>query len=182
MGKKLKNYAVSKSTKRGRKSNSDKNLRKKKKVRVKDKKIEKTNNRDMKHKLDKICDDFKKIGSISTTQAIVRQKLRRDEKKMKLDLKSICKDMERVLDTKDDNEEGTEEVAVVEDLACQVSDLMITPDQLSRSGFVYTRWQQRKFLEGLKLVKLRKQRREDICCETPNLCPMHSQNLQEEQI
>ena len=133
----------------------------------------------MNKKLDVICDSFKKI---STTQAIVRQKLKQDERRLKSDMKDICQDLERVLDTtKDDDgcDDDVAEVAVVEDLASQVEDLMLSREELARPGFVYTRWQQRKFTDRLKLLKHRRviKDEEDICCETPDLCSMHDQNL-----
>merc|ERR1712212_1076479 len=117
------------------------------------------------------CTDFKMM---STTQAIVRQKLRRDEKKLKTDLKDICSDLERLLDTKEEDEADEAdkvEVAVVEDLACKVDHLMIGQEELARPGFVYTRWQQKKFIERLNLLQRRgKAEREtapspDLCCQ-----------------
>merc|ERR1711971_1361705 len=155
---------VSKSAKKGRKSSAEKNLKKKKKMK-------------------NICTDFKMM---STTQAIVRQKLRRDEKKLKTDMKGICNDLERLLETKEDSadDEGDKvEVAVVEDLACKVDHLMIGQEELMKPGFVYTRWQQKKFNERLNLLQRRgKPESEasaspDLCCQSPNLCAMHSQNL-----
>ena len=132
----------------------------------------------------KICTDFKMM---STTQAIVRQKLRRDEKKLKTDMKGICNDLERLLETKEDSAEDEAdkvEVAVVEDLACKVDHLMIGQEELMKPGFVYTRWQQKKFNERLNLLQRRgKPESEDaaaspdLCCQSPNLCAMHSQNL-----
>ena len=183
MGKKVKNYSVSKSSKRGRKSNAEKNLKKKKKLRSQEKSLAKAETRDLKHKMKNMCNDFKMM---STTQAIVRQKLRRDEKKLKTDMKGICKDLERLLETKEEVDEGDKvEVAVVEDLACKVEHLMIGQEELARPGFVYTRWQQKKFLERLSLLRRRGEAAsdenaassQDLCCQSPNLCTMHSQNL-----
>ena len=184
MGKKVKNYSVSKSAKRGRKSNSERNLKKKKKLKSQEKSLAKAETRDLRHKMKNMCTDFKMM---STTQAIVRQKLRRDEKKLKTDLKDICSDLERLLETKEEDEADEAdkvEVAVVEDLACKVDHLMIGQEELARPGFVYTRWQQRKFLERVSLLRRRggKPEREaalspDLCCQSPNLCSMHSQNL-----
>ena len=80
---------------------------------------------------------------INTTQAIVRQKLRRDKKQLKNDMKSICKDRERVLDTKDYQDDVQQlEVAVVE-------------QSRPSHDFVFTRWQQRKFMERLNKSKRR---------------------------
>ena len=178
MGKNAKNYAVSVSArKKGNKTNVERNLRKKKKMKRNEKKAEKAMNRDVNKKLDVICDSFK---NISTTQAIVRQKLKQDERRLKSDMTDICKDLERVLDTKADGcDDGVEEVAVVEDLSSRVEDLMLSREELARPGFVYTRWQQRKFTDRLKLIKHRRvvEEDEDICCETPDLCSMHDQNL-----
>ena len=177
MGKNSKNYAVSVSArKKGKKTNVERNLKKKKKMKINEKKAEKAMNRDVNKKLDVICDSFKKI---STTQAIVRQKLKQDERRLKSDLKDICKNLERVLDTKDEGcDDDVEEVAVVEDLSSRVEDLMLSREELARPGFVYTRWQQRKFTDRLKLLKHRRviKDEEDICCETPDLCSMHTQN------
>ena len=182
MGKKVKNYSVSKSAKRGRKSNAEKNLKKKKKLKSQEKSLAKAETRDLRHKMKNMCTDFKMM---STTQAIVRQKLRRDEKKLKTDLKGICNDLERLLETKDDSTDEADkvEVAVVEDLACKVDHLMIGQEELARPGFVYTRWQQKKFIERLNMLQRRGEaKREtapspDLCCQSPNLCAMHSQNL-----
>ena len=143
----------------------------------------KAETRDLRHKMKNMCTDFKMM---STTQAIVRQKLRRDEKKLKTDLKGICNDLERLLDTKEEDEADEAdkvEVAVVEDLARKVDHLMIGQEELARPGFVYTRWQQRKFLERLSLLQRRDElerkaaQSPDLCCQSPNLCAMHSQNL-----
>ena len=180
MGKKVKNYSVSKSAKRCRKSNAEKNLKKKKKLKSQEKSLAKAETRDLRHKIKNA--DFKMM---STTQAIVRQKLRSDEKKLKTDLKGICNDLERLLETKEDpaDEADKVEVAVVEDLACKVDHLMIGQEELARPGFVYTRWQQKKFIERLNVLQRRgKADREtapspDLCCQSPNLCAMHSQNL-----
>jgi len=188
---------VSKSNKKGRKSNSVKNMKKKKKQRAKEKTEERATQRDIKHKIQNICDNFKKI---STTQAIVRHKLRNEENRLNKDMKSICKGFSKLLETKTldvSEDEKKEKIAIVEDLSSQVEDLMINrddnPEEL-RPGFVYTRWQQKKFLEGLKLLKTNKvnslsdfcdvnkfSRRQSeeasFCCESPNLCLMHRQNL-----
>lgn len=172
MGKKMKNYSVSKQTnKKGRKTNSVKNAKKKKKM--KSVSAVKGEERDMKQKISNICSEFKKI---STTQAIVRQKLRRDEKNLTSEMTDICKDLAGLLDSDGDGE-GEEEVAVVEDLACQVDDLVIGAEELARPGFVYTRWQQRKFLDRMKMVR-RRGSSPGLCCESPTLCFMHQQNLQ----
>ena len=182
MGKKVKNYSVSKSAKRGRKSNAEKNLKKKKKLKSQEKSLAKAETRDMRQKMKSMCTDFKMM---STTQAIMRQKLRRDEKKLKTDLKGICNDLERLLEPKGEDEVDKVEVAVVEDLACKVDHLMIGEEELAKPGFVYTRWQQRKFLDRLNLLRRRGElpKREatassqDLCCQSPNLCAMHSQNI-----
>ena len=185
MGKKVKNYSVSKSAKRGRKSNAEKNLKKKKKLKSKEKSLARAETKDLQLKMKNMCRDFKMMN---TTQAIVRQKLRRDEKQLKNDMKSICKDLERVLDTKDDQEDVDQlEVAVVEDLACKVDHLMIGQEELGKPGFVFTRWQQRKFMERLNKNKRKGVRTDvdedldhlssELCCQSPNLCTMHSQNL-----
>jgi hypothetical protein len=176
MGKKAKTYAVAK---KGRKTNTERNLRKKKKLKVKDKSIEKAKTRDLNQKIENICDDFKKI---STTQAIVRHKLRKDEKRLKLEMRVICQGLESLLDKKEDTEEETEEVAVVEDLSSQVEDLMISPEELQASGFRFTRRQRRQALarlgkgDGCPDITSRTEQSK-LCCEMPNLCLMHSQNL-----
>lgn len=158
-------------------------LRKRKKLKRQEKSLAKAETRDLRHKMKNMCTDFKMM---STTQAIVRQKLRRDEKRLKTDLKGICNDLERLLETKEEEEADESdkvEVAVVEDLACKVDHLMIGQEELARPGFVYTRWQQRKFLERLNLLRRRGEPKQeaalspDLCCQSPNLCAMHSQNL-----
>ena len=161
------------------------NILQKKKLKSKEKSLVRAETIDLQLKMKNMCRDFKMIN---TTQAIVRQKLRRDEVQLKKDMKSICKDLERVLDTKVDQEDSDQlEVAVVEDLACKVDHLMISQEELTKPGFVFTRWQQRKFMERLNKNKRRGVKTNveedldhlssELCCQSPNLCTMHSQNL-----
>ena len=173
MGKKVKNFSVSKSAKRGRKSNAEKNLKKKKKLKSQEKSLAKAETRDLRHKMKNMCTDFKMM---STTQAIVRQKLRRDEKKLKTDLKGICNDLERLLETKDDSTDEADkvEVAVVEDLACKVDHLMIGQEELARPGFVYTRWQQKKFIERPNLLQRRGEAKRETAPSPDLCCPRRS--------
>ena len=136
MGKKVKRNSASKSSKRGRKRNAEKNLKRKKKLRSREKSLSKTKTRDLKQKMNNMCNNFKMLST--TSQAKMRQNLRKDEKKA--NLKGLCENLERLLETKEEQGEAGK-VDVVEDLVCEVEHLVIGQEELARSSFVYSRWQ-----------------------------------------
>ena len=136
MGKKVKRNSASKSSKRGRKRNAEKNLKRKKKLRSREKRLSKTKTRDMKQKMNNMCNNFKILST--TSQAKMRQNLRKDEKKA--NLKGLCENLERLLETKEEQGEAGK-VEVVGDLVCEVEHLVIGQEELARSSFVYSRWQ-----------------------------------------
>jgi len=142
MGKALKNHTVKPS--KHRKRNKVQNLRKKKKVKSRNK--EKTNSntdRNLKQKLNTICEEFKKI---STSQAIVKNKLKRDKRKLDKDMSYLCEDMKQLnTSTTQKDDDGNDETCfpVIENLSKNVSELLISSDNYE-PGFKFTRWQQRK--------------------------------------
>ena len=136
MGKKVKRNSASKSSKIGRERNAEKNLKRKKKLRSREKSLSKTKTRDLKQKMNNMCNNFKMLST--TSQAKMRQNLRKDEKKA--NLKGLCENFERLLETKE--EEGKAgKVEFVEDLVCEVEHLVVGQEELARSSFVYSRWQ-----------------------------------------
>ena len=137
MGKKVKRNSASKSSKRSRKRNAEKNLKRKKKLRSREKGLSKTKTRDLKQKMNNMCNNFKMLST--TSQAKMRQNLRKDEKKA--NLKGLCENLERLLETKEEQGEAGK-VDVVEDLVCEVEHLVIGQEELARSSFVYSRWQE----------------------------------------
>ena len=137
MGKQIKRNSASKSSKRGRKRNAEKNLKRKKKLRSREKSLSKTKTRDLKQKMNNMCNNFKMLST--TSQAKMRQNLRKDEKKA--NLKGLCENLERLLETIKEEQGEAGKVEVVEDLVCEVEHLVIGQEELARSSFVYSRWQ-----------------------------------------
>ena len=62
MGKKVKRISASKSSKNGRKRNAEKNLKRKKKLRSREKGLSKTKTRDLKQKMNNMCNNFKMLS------------------------------------------------------------------------------------------------------------------------
>eukprot|EP00092_Neocalanus_flemingeri_P021711 GFUD01023549.1.p1 GENE.GFUD01023549.1~~GFUD01023549.1.p1 ORF type:complete len:160 (-),score=47.93 GFUD01023549.1:596-1075(-) len=143
MGKTIKNHTVKPS--KHRKRNKVQNLRKKKKGKCRKKeKLEDSEDTNVQQKVNDICDEFKKI---STSQAIVKNKLKKDKKRLEKDMGRLCKDLKKMLksgdkQTKDESDE--ECVAEVENLSKNIEDLIITNENYE-PGFKFTRWQQKKF-------------------------------------
>lgn len=156
------------------KKNKEKNLRKKKKEKSKrrrkesDKKSEsdsaapsiKTSD----HKsISSVRRKFMKLKATATPQAIVRAKLKRDQRLLERDMKDLCKDVTKLFKTMPDDEKEHEEeehFAEVETLSKNVGDLIISND-CPEPGFHYTRWQQRKFLQKVPDKKIRYKYTED---------------------
>jgi len=142
MGKALKNHTVKPS--KHRKRNKVQNLRKKKKVKSRNK--EKSNTlayRNLKQKVNIICEEFKKI---STSQAIVKSKLKKDKRKLDRDMSLLCKDLKHLNTSTAPNDDDCEDKTcfpVIENLSKNVSELLISSDNYV-PGFKFTRWQQRK--------------------------------------
>ena len=137
MGKKVQRNSASKSSKKGRKRNAEKNLKRKKKLRSREKSLSKTKTRDLKQKMNNMCNNFKMLST--TSQAKMRQNLRKDEKNA--NLKGLCENLERLLETIKEEQGEAGKVEVVEDLVCEVEHLVIGQEELARSSFVYSRWQ-----------------------------------------
>ena len=152
MGKTIKKVSVKPS--KHRKKNKVQNLRKKKKSKNKNKdKSEALSDRDVKLKISNICDDFK---NISTSQAIVKNKINRDKKRLDRDMSGLCKDLKKMLKSteKHTEDESDEEcVAVVENLSKNIEDLIITNENFE-PGFKFTRWQQKKFHQKVSCSKI----------------------------
>merc|ERR1712241_1542088 len=96
---------------------------------------------------------FRKLKATATPQAIVRAKLKRDQRLLEKDMKDLCKDVKKLFKSSEDtNEEEEEGVATVENLSKNVNDLIISNEN-NEPGFRYTRWQQRKFLQNVREKK-----------------------------
>ena len=159
MGKTLKNHTVKPS--KHRKRNKVQNLRKKKKVKSRNKeKPEVSVDRNLKQKINTICDEFK---NISTSQAIVKNKLKRDKRRLDKDMSGLCKDLKKMLKSseKHSKDESDEECfPVIENLARNVEDLLISNENYE-PGFKFTRWQQKKFQQKVCDSKIQYNHDED---------------------
>lgn len=137
----MKNHTVKPS--KHRKRNKVQNLRKKKKVKSRNKeKKESTNDKTLKQKVNSICEEFKKI---STSQAIVKNKLKKDKKKLDKDISGLCENLQLLKTSNNDIPEGDDETCfpVIENLSKNVAELLINTEDYA-PGFKFTRWQQRK--------------------------------------
>jgi len=152
MGKTSKGYTVKPS--KHRKRNKVQNLRKKKKTKSRNKeKPEVLTVKNFRQKISNICDDLK---NISTSQAIVKNKLKKDKKRLDRDMSGLCKGLKKLLNSteKQSKDESDEEcVALVENLSRNVEDLVITNENYE-PGFKFTRWQQKKFQQKVSNSKI----------------------------
>ena len=104
---------------------------------------------------------FRKLKPSATPQAIVRAKLKRDQRLLEKEMKDLCKDVKKLFKSSEDNNEEEEEgIAAVENLSRNVSDLIISNEN-NEPGFRYTRWQQRKFLQNVRDQKIKYKYEED---------------------
>ena len=103
-----------------------------------------------------LCEEFSKLNHTASTRDIVRAKQKRDRRVLDKDLKDLCKTMNTMCDKKEETkEEGEEECfAEVENLAKNVNDLIISNDNFD-PGFRFTRWQQRKFHQNVRMQKIK---------------------------
>eukprot|EP00090_Calanus_glacialis_P032581 TRINITY_DN53983_c0_g1_i1.p1 TRINITY_DN53983_c0_g1~~TRINITY_DN53983_c0_g1_i1.p1 ORF type:complete len:160 (-),score=48.34 TRINITY_DN53983_c0_g1_i1:97-576(-) len=159
MGKTLKNHTVKPS--KHRKRNKVQNLRKKKKVKSRNKeKPEVSTDKNLKQKINTICDEFK---NISTSQAIVKNKLKKDKRRLDSDMSGLCKDLKKMLKSseKHSKDESDEECfPVIENLSRNVEDLLISNENYE-PGFKFTRWQQKKFQQKVCDSKIQYNHDED---------------------
>ena len=149
MGKTLKSYTVKPG--KHRKRNKVQNLRKKKKVKSRNK--EKTDDVSVERKVNTICEEFK---NISTSQAIVKNKLKRDKRRLDKDMSGLCKDLKKLLkSSKNSCDEENNETCfpVIENLSKNVEDLLISNENYE-PGFKFTRWQQKKFHKDVRESKI----------------------------
>jgi len=149
------------------KKNKDKNLRKKKKEKSKRRRKEQEKSSDSDSPAPAPCIkksdgrmisslnlEFRKLKATASPQAIVRAKLKRDQRLLERDMKDLCKDVTKLFKTSNKEEEEEEEhFAEVENLS-NVEDLIISNDN-PEPGFHYTRWQQRKFLQKVRDKKIK---------------------------
>ena len=158
------------------KKNKDKNLRKKKKEKSKRRRKDQEKGSDSDspgpsvrksdHKrMSSLNLEFRKLKATATPQAIVRAKLKRDQRLLERDMKDLCKDVTKLFKTslgvEDEKEQEEEEhFAEVENLSRNVEDLIISNDN-PEPGFHYTRWQQRKFLQKVRDKKIKYNYEED---------------------
>ena len=104
---------------------------------------------------------FRKLKASATPQAIVRAKLKRDQRLLEKEMKDLCKNVNKLFkSSKETNEEGEEGFAAVENLSKNVSDLIISNEN-NQPGFRFTRWQQRKFLQNVRDQKIKYKYEED---------------------
>ena len=104
---------------------------------------------------------FRKLKASATPQAIVRAKLKRDQRLLEKEMKDLCKDVKKLFKSSEEtNEEEEEGIAVVENLSKNVSDLIISNEN-NEPGFRYTRWQQRKFMQNVRDQKIKYKYEED---------------------
>ena len=98
---------------------------------------------------------FRKLKASATPQAIVRAKLKRDQRLLEKEMKDLCKDVKKLFKSGEEtNEEDEEGFAAVENLSKNVSDLIISNEN-NEPGFRYTRWQQRKFTQKVRDQKIK---------------------------
>ena len=148
------------------KRNKDKNLKKKKKEKFRrklktkeDSLHAKTNDRSV----SSLNVEFRKLKASATPQAIVRAKLKRDQRLLEKEMKDLCKDVKKLFKSSDGTSESKDEeecFAEVENLSKNVSDLIISNEN-PEPGFHYTRWQQKKFMQRVRDQKIRYKYEED---------------------
>ena len=156
MGSKYKN-AVNhkcKQTNKKRSNNKAQNLKKKKKLKYKTKQNRISSSGDLKQQVSYLCKDLK---GTSPTQAIIRNKKRREEMVMEKDIGTICKNMKELLGGP---KEEHESVAIVENLAKNIKDLIIEAPDPHEMGFRFTKQQQQAFHASVKKT-VKKCRRSD---------------------
>ena len=150
------------------KKNKEKNLRKKKKEKSKRRRNESDINSESdsaapstktseQKSMSSVSREFMKLKATATPQAIVRAKLKRDQRLLERDMKDLCKNVTKLFKTMPDDEKEHEEeehIAEVETLSKNVGDLIISNDN-PEPGFHYTRWQQRKFLQKVPDKKIK---------------------------
>jgi len=154
MGKKVKNSTIKLKTRTvsKRKTNKVRNLSKKKKLKYKvkenKKKGEKDGDRgDLKRQVSHLCNDLQSV-SLNQTQAIVKAKKLKDQKKDAKDMNTICKNMKKMLQKPESESDDEGEVAVVENLANNIKDLLIeAPHEM---GFKFSKRQQESFHDHVK--------------------------------
>lgn len=147
---------------KNRKKNKEKNSRKKKRAKFKSHNPgqevlgkNKEASKKTAQSLKVLCEEFSRLNHTASTRDIVRAKQRRDRRVLDKDLKHLCKTMNSMCnkdETKVDEEE--ECFAEVENLAKNVNDLIISNDSLE-PGFRFTRWQQRKFHQNVRMQKIK---------------------------
>jgi len=154
------------------KRNKDKNLRKKKKEKFKRKYRDQAQEEDLcavsnqksDHKsISSLNLEFRKLKATATPRAIVRAKLKRDQRLLEKDMKDLCKDVNKLFKSSDEtteDKEGEEDFAAVEDLSKNVSDLIISNDN-PEPGFQYTKGQQKRFLQKVRDQKIKYKHEED---------------------
>ena len=149
------------------KRNKEKNMRKKKKEKLKkklknqeqeDSDSTSTTKRSDHRSINSLNLRFKKLKATATPQAIVRAKLKRDQRLLEKEMKDLCKDVKKLFktsaDSSEDKDEEEEGFAAVENLSKNVNDLIISNEN-PEPGFQYTRWQQRKFLQRVRDQKIK---------------------------
>jgi len=148
---------------KNRKKNKEKNSKKKKRAKFKshnpDHEIfgaRKETKKKTAQSLKILCEEFSRLNHTASTRDIVRAKQKRDRRVLDKDLKDLCKTMNSMCNKKEETkEEGEEECfAEVENLAKNVSDLLISNDNFE-PGFRFTRWQQRKFHQNVRMQKIK---------------------------
>jgi len=161
MGKKVKNSTIKLKTRHAgkRKNNKASNLAKKKKLKHKVKenkrnsvKSESTRG-DLSRQVSYLCNDLKtvslKSASLSQTQAVFRAKKLKEQKNDAKEMNRICKRMKKMLQASSESEEEEEEVAVVENLASNIKDLLIEKEPYEK-GFRFSKRQQQSFHDSVK--------------------------------
>jgi len=147
---------------KNRKKNKEKNSKKKKRAKFKshnpDQEVfgkKKEASQKTAQSLKVLCEEFSRLNHTASTRDIVRAKQRRDRKVLDKDLKNLCRTMNSMCNKEDTKQDEDEECfAEVENLAKNVNDLIISKDNLE-SGFRFTRWQQRKFHQNVRMQKIK---------------------------
>ena len=151
---------------KNRKKNKEKNAKKKKRAKFKSstsdldclvggQKPKREATKKTAQSLKILCEEFSRLNHTASTRDIVRAKQKRDRRVLDKDLKDLCKTMNSMCNKEETKEDGDEECfAEVENLAKNVNDLIISNDNFE-PGFRFTRWQQRKFHQNVRMQKIK---------------------------